>query len=534
MGFTFIAVQGFDLISAVAGEVKTPRRNIPRAMLMSLGLAMVIYLPLLLLAALIGVPEGTTLGEMSRAHPDTFVALAVETYLGRVGYWLVVVAAILSTLSALQANVLAASRVALKMAQERTLPRMLGHVHERRGTPVHALYATGITIGVLLLLLPDLAAAGAAASLIFLIAFGLAHLTAFLARHRGSASRGGFLAPWFPAVPVVAGVACAALAVFQAVAVPSAGAITLAWLGLGVLLYLSRFSTRAEAVDARAEVVDPELVRLRGRSPLVLVPVANPAHARALVATANALAPPEVGRVMLLSVVVLDDPSEAVRDGPPAQLASAQQSLSEALIGALSEGKSPEALLTVAAQPWPEIVRVADLHRCEGLLLGFRQLPEEVEGSELEHLLGELECDVAVLRAPPGWELDAVRRILVPLGGRGRHDRLRARMIGSLTRRGDVTTTFLRVVPTEAAEPAMEPLRDQLLQLALEETRGEAEAKVVRSDDALTTIVEAARDADLVVLGVRRVGRHRKVFGQLALRIAAETETATLMLSARG
>ena len=47
MGFTFIALQGFDLIAAVAGEVREPTRTIPRAMFLSLGIAIAIYLPLL-------------------------------------------------------------------------------------------------------------------------------------------------------------------------------------------------------------------------------------------------------------------------------------------------------------------------------------------------------------------------------------------------------------------------------------------------------------------------------------------------------
>ncbi len=46
MGYTFIALQGFDLIAAVAGEIKNPRKNIPKAMLISLGTALSIFLPL--------------------------------------------------------------------------------------------------------------------------------------------------------------------------------------------------------------------------------------------------------------------------------------------------------------------------------------------------------------------------------------------------------------------------------------------------------------------------------------------------------
>ena len=36
MGYSFIALQGFDLIAAVAGEVKDPRRVLPLSMFLSL------------------------------------------------------------------------------------------------------------------------------------------------------------------------------------------------------------------------------------------------------------------------------------------------------------------------------------------------------------------------------------------------------------------------------------------------------------------------------------------------------------------
>ena len=54
MGYTFIALQGFDLIAAVGGEVRDAERNVPKAMFLSLGTALVIFLPLLFLID----PEG--------------------------------------------------------------------------------------------------------------------------------------------------------------------------------------------------------------------------------------------------------------------------------------------------------------------------------------------------------------------------------------------------------------------------------------------------------------------------------------------
>ena len=204
MGFTFIALQGFDLIAAVGGEVKQPEKTIPRAMLLSLGAALLIYLPLLFIVSTVGVEPGQSVADAAAGDPETMIATAAERFMGWPGFWLVVIAAVLSTLTALKANLFAASRVALTMAQDRTLPGVLGQIHAKRGTPVMAVYATVLALFVILLLLPDVAAAGAAASLIFLISFALAHWTALLARKRSSKPP-PFRVPLFPVVPVTGG-----------------------------------------------------------------------------------------------------------------------------------------------------------------------------------------------------------------------------------------------------------------------------------------------------------------------------------------
>jgi amino acid transporter len=47
MGYTFIALQG----AVVGGEVREPSKTLPRAMVLSLTIALVIYLPLLFVVA---------------------------------------------------------------------------------------------------------------------------------------------------------------------------------------------------------------------------------------------------------------------------------------------------------------------------------------------------------------------------------------------------------------------------------------------------------------------------------------------------
>jgi basic amino acid/polyamine antiporter, APA family len=532
MGYTFIALQGFDLIAAVAGEVREPERTIPRAMLLSLAAALAIYLPLLFVLATVGVPPGQSITAASAAEPDTIVATAARNFLGAFGFWLVIVAAILSMLSALQANLLAASRVALSMARDRTLPPLLGRIDERRGTPVTAIVASAVPVAIILLLVPDVAAAGAAASLIFLITFALAHWMSLLARRRRGAQPLPFRVPWFPLVPIVGGVACAGLAVFQGVAVPAAGLIVSVWMGGGAILFVLLLARRARVADASAEAVDPQLVQLRGRSPLVLVPIANPAHAAAMVAVANAMAPPAVGRVLLLSVVVT--PARWEADAPPPQLVSAQAVVREALTASFAAGLNPEALTTVASVPWTEIARVARVHRCESLLLGFSSLTESVVTQQVEELMSQVDCDVVVLRAPAGWQLSEARRVLIPIGGRGAHDVLRARLLGSLTRMGAREVTFLGVLPEQAPDAALAATRRSLLRLAEDEVSGHLRVDVLRSDSVAETVARCAGESDLVILGLQRLSRRRKLLGDVVRRVARDTTCGMILISRRG
>jgi len=532
MGYTFIALQGFDLIAAVAGEVHDPVRTIPRAMLLSLAAALAIYLPLLFVIATVGVPPGQSIAAASAAQPDTIVAIAAGNFLGELGIWLVIVAAILSMLSALQANLLAASRIALSMARDRNLPRLLGRIDERWGTPAVAIAASAVALTAILLVVPDVATAGAAASLIFLISFALAHGTSVLARWRGGVQTTVFRVPYFPLVPVAGGLSCVALAVFQGIMVPAAGLLASTWLGCGAILFVVLLARHARIVDASAEAHDPDLVRLRGRNPLVLVPIANPANAEAMVAVATALAPPTVGRVLLLSVVRA--PQTWQPGAPPQELVDAQHALRGALMASFTVGLAPEALTTVAPRPWPEIGRVARIHRCESLLLGLSNLTEQVIGTHLEDLISLVDCNVIVMRAGPGWQLSQARQVLVPVGGLGDHDALRARLLGSLSRMSAREVTFLRILPSWSSEAACAAARRTLSRLAEEEAPAHHRVEVVRSDSVAATLTEHAARNDLVILGLKRLGRRRKLLGEIAMQMARDTRGALIMISRRG
>lgn len=531
MGFTFIALQGFDLIAAVAGEVRDPGRTIPRAMLLSLLAALAVYLPFLFVITTVGVDTGQSITAMGAKNPGTVVAVAVENFMGPAGFWLVVLAAILSMLSALYANLFAASRIALAMARDRTLPSQLGRIHKKRQTPTTAVLASFGAVVLVLFLMSDVAAAGAAASLIFLVSFALANGTSILARRRGGGGTKTFRTPWFPAVPVAGACTSLVLAIFQGIMVPTAGVLVALWLCLGGLVYVGLLARRARVFDASVQAQDPYLVQLRGRSPLVLVPIANPANAKVMVAVANALAPAQVGRVLLLSVVTQPDdwePGRSLRS-----LVAAQDVLRESLTVSLSSGLVPEMLTTIGSDAWTEIIRVAQTHRCESLLIGMSDLSGHASAS-LEVLMGGVRCDVVVLRAARDWQLEKVRRVLVPVAGRGGHDVLRARLLGSLCRTGSREIVLMRVLPVGVTAAVERSVERELEEIAQDEVPGPAVTKIVKSRDVVAEITRRAMECDLVILGLQPSGRRGKLFGDLTLQIARSTDCGIIMIGRGG
>ena len=531
MGFTFIALQGFDLIAAAAGEIKAPEKTIPRAMFLSLLIALIIYMPLLFITSTVGVPAGESVLSLGQRHPETLLAVAAQNYLGSLGFWLVVIAALLSMLSALQANLFAASRIALSMARDRTLPHQLSHI--KGGVPMNAVFVSALAFIIIILLLPNVAAAGAAASLIFLIMFTLTHGISMVARRRADEAAIPFKTPLFPLVPVLGGLACAVLATFQGIVVPSAGLITVSWIALGIGMYVWLFAGRARALDALAEARDPYLLQLRGRNPLVLVPIANPANAETMVRVANAVASPRVGRVMLLSVLPKPSPDETGADFAPPQLLDAQHVLRESLTASFNVGLYPQALTTVSSDAWQEIARVAEDHACESLLMGLSQLEDRTQ-LRINKLMSEVDADVLILRAPQSWRPAEVEKILIPVGGKGDQDILRARLLGSLGRSRVHEATYLRIVAERTTDASVDRAKRALELLAADEDPGKFTVNVVRRSDPLACVLEQAKDHDLIILGSQRRGRFEKQLGQFALDVAKGSNTALLIISRKG
>ena len=181
---TFIAFEGYDLIATVAEEIREPEKNIPRATFISLGITMIMYLLILFVSlAAVAPPDGQPSWQFLGAFGETAIVRAAEGFMPAFGVAVIVFGGLLSTMSALNATVMASSRVAFSMGRDRLLPLSMAKIHPERRTPHIAIMVTGVVLLAMALTLP-IEAVGSAASLIFLLTFAMVNLSVITLRRK--------------------------------------------------------------------------------------------------------------------------------------------------------------------------------------------------------------------------------------------------------------------------------------------------------------------------------------------------------------
>ncbi len=146
MGVALIAVfwayDGWVYITWVAGEVKEPRRNVPRAMVLGVIVVGAIYLAMNL-AYLYALP----LGEIAK-HETIAHAAAAVLFSPQAAVWLSLMIAI-SCFSAAATCTLSGARVYLAMAQDGVFFKRMAVIHPKWRTPAFSLIGQGIWAALL-------------------------------------------------------------------------------------------------------------------------------------------------------------------------------------------------------------------------------------------------------------------------------------------------------------------------------------------------------------------------------------------------
>ncbi len=115
----FVAYEGFELIANTAQDVHDREKTLPKAYFTAVGFVVVLYIVIALITV------GNLPVDKIVASKDYALAVVAKPFLGKFGFILITIAALLATASAVNATLYGASRVSYIIAQDGELPAFL-------------------------------------------------------------------------------------------------------------------------------------------------------------------------------------------------------------------------------------------------------------------------------------------------------------------------------------------------------------------------------------------------------------------------
>ncbi|MFB6089401.1 MAG: APC family permease [Candidatus Aenigmatarchaeota archaeon] len=219
-GMLFITFLGFEIVSSIAGDVKKPSKTLPRSIIISVFLVMILYV--VVSFVITGIIPYNQLGFKGP------VEVAYET-LGPYGVSFLTIVALMATISSLNASLLAGSRVSLEMSKDSFFPPQFSRI-SRFGTPIVTIIVSSLMV-VSFTFTDMVEIISYAASINFVLAFILVNLSTILLRYEYPDKERPFEVPGYPVTQFIATLLCVAMLVNMDF---TAWTISIVWLFFGV------------------------------------------------------------------------------------------------------------------------------------------------------------------------------------------------------------------------------------------------------------------------------------------------------------
>jgi amino acid transporter/nucleotide-binding universal stress UspA family protein len=514
----YVAYIGFEVIADDAEEITNPNRNIPRGILISLTLVMIINV-LTMLVTLGTIPWRQLAGS------ETALTDAARQFMPRWGVPLMAIAGIIATLTTINTSMLSATREAFTLSRDGAWPRVLSRLGYFR-TPSMSILAIGTISGLITAIgLVDFLSYISSAGYLFVLFW--ASLAMIRLRRLHPDLERPFKAPLFPLTAYLAAAMCMLIVVFTDVRALLFG------VGVIVVCTIAYYSARpiARAFEARVATTKPAQSR-------ILVWADKPHSVPHLIRLAAPLAQASEHTSVSVLDVVHAGHRLPRRAGSRlmGHVRARQRDLFDSITRyARRHGVRLSTIARTAPTPAQAILdEIAQRDDISLVLLASSGplIVEQIADSVVKMVLAGARTNVAVLH---DHGLRQIRRILVPIGG-GPHARLAIRLADVISEQEDADLTALHALPPATAEEAIE---DQALRLReiIEDELGDVPARIaIRVPpagsilDGILTEVRRQR-YDLIVIGASEEWiSHSQLFGTIDDQLAEQAACSVLLV----
>jgi amino acid transporter len=510
VAFVYISYAGVTKIAAIAGEIKNPSVNLPRAMMLSLVIMSMIYVSVAF--TLVGnIPMEILSTDIKPIY--TISNLLGGTYIGYVAAAI----GVITLVSMANSGVLAASRFPFAMAIDQLLPTFMGKIHSKYLTPVVTIIMTCAVMALAILFL-DVEKIAKLASAFMVMMFISVNACVIILRETATQwYKPPYRSPFYPFIQlfgIISGIILLVLLGF----VPLMAILSITIIGFfiylkygkktsrtGVLrkyghrpaLYLlykkknrkrQKFSTD---VTINSEYLDGEILEDAG----VVVPLlGNETSPEMLVEIGAALNTKEKLQVANITEVPDQTFLEALVDENP-KINSLARRFSRL---AISKNINIDFESVVTHNMSDTIHELSDQTHCDWLVVGWngRARSGILINNPIGWLVTNINSNFALFKDNGVRYISKVLIALRP----GRNDEKFIEVADRMGQFYGASFSLLRVVPESITDEEFESIKTTSLAL-MKNAKSKCNVEMIKSNDSIEAISKASASYDLLILG---------------------------------
>jgi amino acid transporter/nucleotide-binding universal stress UspA family protein len=494
MGLTFIAFQGFEVIAQSSEEIKNPKKNIPRAVFLSLVIVVPIYL-LVAVTAIGSVNSGnmTPWDYLAAQKEIALVNVARSFFVG--GGIMILIGGLISTMSALNATVYSSSRVAFAMGRDRNFPTFFSKVHSKNFTPYWGI-AGALTIVIVMAVSLPIEDVASAADIMFLLLFLQVNLAMIKLRKKRPDLDRGFFVPFFPYLSILGIAMLLFLSFYMLEYSLTAWIVTIIWISLGLMVY--KFYAASREVEHIRKV--KALERIEKKEYSILVCLSNNRTVKSLTNIALAIAKKHQGEIIFLNVVEVGEGQKLMSaldtENSYTKLLEKAEEFTE------SSDIRTRSIVKVSHRISQGIVDTAIEENCNFIITGRQKTPDffqRVFSSLVDTVLQKAPSEVAILHGD--LKDSKIKKILIPFASDA-HTRLATEIAPAFVEFYKARLEILIVFDPDSTELEREKRLFEINEVIKEDSL-KAKVSSIVSKDILSGIVRGSRGVDLILMGGR-------------------------------